>query len=162
LFGIVRAAAGRLNPYTYELRHGSKAERIFLVNELTFSNDDVLWKELLIYFVKTDDSSGMINFLRSFDPLGFDKALAADYLACFASDTNMAFVRDELDHLYSELPDPGDRLERLAVLGDPNVSFPEDDEEEEPGSARKHRTTPTTCRRVGIPRRGRKVCSTDA
>jgi len=38
----------RLVLFTYELRHGSKAENV-LLREVNIADEDILWKELLIF-----------------------------------------------------------------------------------------------------------------
>ncbi len=130
LFEVLRKKASELNLYTYELRHGSRAETIFL-GQADLPAEEVLWKELLVFFMNTTSSSGYLEFLRSIEPLGFDPALSGDYLQCFQSDAAKAFVVDELDHLYSELEKPGERLEMMSVIGNPNVYFDSDDDHEE-------------------------------
>lgn len=129
LYKIIKEQAGSLNLYTYELRHGSKAESVFL-REIDISDEDVLWKELLVFFINTESSSGYLDFLRDIQSLDFDPALTGDYLECFQSDAGKAFVMGELEHLYSEMEgDIGERLELMQVIGAPNVYFDDDDEE---------------------------------
>lgn len=76
--------------------------------------------------------SGYLEFLRSIPPLDFDPALVDDYLDCFQSDAAKALVSDELEHLYEELEEKGERLRMVEVIGSPGVYF-DDDEEEESG-----------------------------
>ena len=129
LYKLIKGQARSINLYTYELRHGSKAESVFL-REIDVSDEDVLWKELLVFFVNTESSSGYLDFLRSIQPLDFDPALTGDYLECFQSDAAKALVMDELEHLYSEIEEGvGERLELMRVIGAPNVYFDSDDEE---------------------------------
>lgn len=134
IYDRIVAEARRLNLYTYELRHGSKAESVFL-REIKISDEDVLWKELLIFLMNTKEESRYLEFLRGIAPLGFDPALVGDYLHCFASDASKAEVMDELDHLYSELEaaERKDRLENMKIIGDPRVYFDEPDEDESDG-----------------------------
>jgi hypothetical protein len=56
-----------------------------------------------------------------------------DYLQCFQSDTAKASVIDELDALYGELEKPGERLETMSVIGDPNtyIDSPASDDDDE-------------------------------
>lgn len=133
LYDVVANRARDLNLYTYELRSGSKAETVFL-REVDISDEDVLWKELLIFFMNTKSTSGYLEFLRGISPLDFDPALVGDYLECFQSDAAKSFVMDELEHLYEELGEKGSRLELMNVIGAPNVDFdfPEDEEDIEP------------------------------
>jgi len=122
LYRIIEARARELNLYTYELRHGSKAETIFL-GAADIPAEEVLWKELLIFFMNTKATSGYLEFLRNIDPLDFDPELVDEYLDCFQSDAAKAFVLDELEHHYEELKDKGNRLRLMDVIGDPDVCF---------------------------------------
>ena len=129
LYEIIEARATAINLYTYELRHGSKAETVFL-REVDISDEDVLWKELLVFLMNTKSTSGYLDFLRGIPPLGFDPELIGDYLDCFQSDASKAYVMDELEHHYEEMEGrKGDRLELMGVIGSPNVYFdsPDDD-----------------------------------
>jgi hypothetical protein len=94
---VVEKRASGLNLYTYELRDGSKAQTIFL-GQADIPSEEVLWKELLIFFMNTKATSGYIQFLRSITPLDFDPELTNDYLECFQSDAAAGFVVDELEH----------------------------------------------------------------
>lgn len=130
LYEVVRTRASDLNLYTYELRHGSRAETVFL-GQADIPSQEVLWKELLIFFMNTKSRSALLEFLRTIEPLAFDPELAGDYLNCFQSDDAKAFVIDELESLYEELPDPGKRLEVMNLIGNPNISFDTPDSEDE-------------------------------
>ena len=132
IFEIIRIKASEGNLYTYELRHGSRAETIFL-GQANLPAEEILWKELIIFFMNTKSSSGLMEFLRSIEPLGFDAALASDYLQCFQSDAAKAFVADELEYLYGELEDSGKRLELMGLIGNQNICFdsPDSDEDED-------------------------------
>jgi hypothetical protein len=128
LYEIVRNRAGELNLYTYELRHGSKAETVFL-GRADIPTEDVLWKELLIFFMNSKETSGYLKFLRDIEPLTFDPALVGDYLDCFQSDSARAQVVDELESLHEDIPNTKERLAMMGVIGTPNVYFPEDEED---------------------------------
>jgi len=129
LYKIIKDRARAINLYTYELRHGSKSESVFL-REIDISDEDILWKELLVFFMNTHSSSGYLEFLRGIPPLAFDPGLIGDYLDCFQSDAAKAFVMDELEHHYSEMEgSPGERLELMRIIGAPNVCFESEDDE---------------------------------
>ena len=131
VYGIVEMRARELNLYTYELRHGSKAQTVFL-GEADIPAENVLWKELLIFFMNTDTTSGYMEFLRKIPPLDFDPELADEYLDCFQSDAAKAFVRDELECLYEGLDNTGDRLQMIELIGAQGVYFDTPDFDEEP------------------------------
>lgn len=129
LYQIIETRAHELNLYTYELRHGSKAQTIFL-GEADIPAEDVLWKELLVFFMNTNAKSGYLDFLKGIPPLDFDPALVDDYLDCFQSDAAKAFVRDELECLYEQIDDKRKRLELIGVIGAVGVDFGDSDEED--------------------------------
>jgi hypothetical protein len=128
MYQVIVTRAGELNLYTYEVRDGSKAQTIFL-GQADIPAEDVLWKELVIFFMNTTETSGYLQFLRDIPPLDFDPGLVDEYLDCFQSDAAKAFVRDQLEHLYQELDDTRDRLKLMDVIGARGVCFdePEDD-----------------------------------
>lgn len=130
VFRVIEDRATQINLYTYELRNGSKAESVFL-REVDIADEDVLWKELLVFFMNVKANTGYLQFLRETPPLEFDPALIPDYLDCFKSDSSKAGVMDELEHHYGEMERDkrNERLERMGVIGARNVFFDHDDEE---------------------------------
>lgn len=129
MYEVVKAEAGRLGLYTYELRNPSKAAKIFLSNEYDFLKEDVLWRELLVFLVRSERTVGHVGFLRSLPPLAFDPENEVEYLQCFTSTEKMLDVVDELDQLYADLADKGTRLNEIGIIGNPLVFF--DDVEDE-------------------------------
>ncbi|WP_368907761.1 hypothetical protein [Serratia marcescens] len=127
IYSVIKDRARRINLYTYELRSGSKAESVFL-REVDVADEDILWKELLVFFMNVKADTGYLQFLKETLPLGFDSALIPDYLNCFKSDSSKADVMDELEQLYSEMgrDERNERLQRIGIIGDPSVFF--DDE----------------------------------
>jgi hypothetical protein len=130
VFAAIRERASELGLYTYELRNGSKAETVFL-GEADIIAEDLLWKELLIFFMNTKGTSGYLRFLREIPPLEFDPERVDDYLDCFQSDVAKAFIVGELEHNYGELKDKSSRLNLMSAIGAPGVSFDEEDNEED-------------------------------
>jgi hypothetical protein len=130
LYKLVEERARALNLYTYELRYGSKAFTVFL-GKADIPAEDVLWKELLVFFMNSDADNGAFRFLREIEPLPFDPALATDYLSCFQSDAAKSEVVDELKHHYEETENPGERLKLMSIIGNPNVYFDSDDDEDD-------------------------------
>jgi hypothetical protein len=75
--------------------------------------------------------TGYLRFLRETPPLEFDPALVPDYLDCFNSDSAKANVMDELEHHYGEMErdERNERLQRMKIIGAPNVFFDDDNTE---------------------------------
>lgn len=130
VYRAIEDRARQINLYTYELRSGSKAESVFL-REVDIADEDILWKELLVFFMNVKADTGYLLFLRETPPLEFDPALVPDYLDCFKSDSSKADVMDELEHHYGEMDcdERNERLQRMGIIGAPNVFFDDDDAE---------------------------------
>ncbi len=131
VFDAIDARARTLNLYTYELRHGSKAQSVFL-RQVKIGDEDVLWKELLIFFMNVEPTTGYLKLLKSVPPLDFDPADVPDYLACFKSDAAKAGVMDHLEYHYEEMgkEERNKRLELISLVGERHLSFPEDEGDE--------------------------------
>jgi hypothetical protein len=89
---------------------------LLLGKQFSFEHENVLWKELLIFMLSTQETSKHLEFIRAIDPLDFDVALLGDYLEAMGSDLKKISVTEELDHLYEELEDVSDRFEQLGLL----------------------------------------------
>lgn len=128
IYEIIDRRSSELGIYTYELRSGSKASSVFL-RKIDIEHEDVLWKELLIFFMHTGPSTKYLEFMRSIEPLEFDPGLVPDYLNCFKSDGAKADVMDELEHLYEQMDSDAikDRLDMLKTIAAPGVFFFNDD-----------------------------------
>src|SRR5262249_2852600 len=63
VYEIIQNRSSALGLYTYELRHDSKAQSVFL-REVDIAHEDILWKELLIFFMNVDSSTGYLKFLK--------------------------------------------------------------------------------------------------
>lgn len=127
LYTSIQQRAEEIGLYTYELRNGSKAESVFL-REVNIGEEDVLWKELLIFFMNVEPTTGYLQFLKGTPPLKFDPALVPDYLECFKSDASKAELMDELEHQYECMgkEEMQKRLDRIGVIGAPGVLFDDD------------------------------------
>jgi hypothetical protein len=123
LYRIICQEARHRNLYTFELRHGSKAEKIFGWQKYDFADEDVLWKELLLFFVHSQETEGHMGFMKRLTPLEFDPGLAVEYLQCIGSDEKKLENMGELEELYKALDDKSERLEMINALGDPSVFF---------------------------------------
>lgn len=132
IFQIVRSEAGRLNLYTYEVEYGSKASKIFLVETFDFEDEDILQVELIAYFASKEASGPNVRFIRDhIEPLPFDPALEADYLAALRSDRQKQRVLDELEAHYEDVEDFKKRREILEVATSDYLSYGEVEDDSE-------------------------------
>jgi hypothetical protein len=128
LYEIIRQESRRRNIYTYEIRSDSKAEKIFMRKEYDFTNEDILWRELFLYFINTKDFSENLQLAREIKPLEFNPELTVNYLRCFESPEKMLLCLDELEQLYEDIDTPGERLELIRFFSSSGWSSQSEDE----------------------------------
>ncbi len=142
LYKVVRAEADRLGIYTDEIRHNTKAYKIFMCKTYNFFDEDILCKELLIFFINSTTDTGQIGLMKSIKPLEFDPASANEYIECLGSNVKSQEVMDECEHLYQELGDELDndserkklfleRKETISAVGNHNIHFRDEEDEDE-------------------------------
>jgi hypothetical protein len=129
LYKTVEKTASKLNLYTYELRSGSKAQMVFYGRASGLS-EEILWKELLVFFMNTKSTSAALDLLREIEPLNLDPELADEYLECFRSNATKLSVIEEIEERYSELKNKRERIESIKLIGDPNISLESFDPDE--------------------------------
>ena len=124
----IREEAHRQNLYTYELRHDSRAEKLFLA-EANLDAENVAWQELVIYLVNTTDRGGVLDFIRTIPELEFDPALLQDCLESFKSARMNSEVTDFVETCYDDRGGKfaKERLQQVALIGDPSVYFDSDE-----------------------------------
>ena len=94
----------RLNIYTYEIDHQSKASKIFISKKFDFEDEDILQAELLAYFLSSKACGPNAQLIRDLiKPLPFDPAREGEYLAALRSDRYKIPVLDELESLYEDV-----------------------------------------------------------
>jgi hypothetical protein len=130
-YKLIEKEATVLNIYTYELRPESKASVIFLAKKYNFFDDDIVWKEILIYLINNTENSGVLDFIRSIEPLNLESELVNEYLDVFKSDLKKHSYIYELEEHYYEIDNKKERIEMLKLLGNPNVYFEQPENEED-------------------------------
>ncbi|SLK12955.1 MULTISPECIES: hypothetical protein [unclassified Paenibacillus] len=131
LYKLIDKEATALNIYTYELRSESKASVIFLAKKYNFFEDDIVWKEILIYLINNADSSGILDFIRRIEPLNLEPELVNEYINVFKSDLKKHSYIYDLEEQYYEIENTKERFEMLGLLGNSNVHFEQSENEEE-------------------------------
>jgi|ERR1035437_4993548 hypothetical protein len=121
LYEVISDAARSKNLYTYEVRYYSKTYKLLYGKEYDFESEDMLWKELLIFFLNTDQESPWLDYIRSIEPLEFDADLIPEYLQSFGSGIKKIEVTEELESLYQDVENRGDRIQSVSIIGEQGV-----------------------------------------
>lgn len=115
--------------YTYELRSGSKAQKIFLSNypynslQRQKMDERVVLKELLVYIRNSKDSNSFTRFLDKIKPLELDSGLLNGYICEICKGIVPQFLIDEVEDLYLENGYSVERLELVDLIGNTDVIF---------------------------------------
>jgi len=129
LYVLIKEQARRLNIYTYELRYGSKAFKIFQMEKFDFIDEDILTSELLLYFVAANNRGASSQLMLESDPLLFDPALEGEYVQALMSDGKKLYIMEELEHLYSEdVKDFKGRIELLKAISSEHLHLSQEGE----------------------------------
>jgi hypothetical protein len=118
LYQIIKDKANELNIYTYELRENTKAFKIFIQEEYDFEKEDILLKELLVYFVNSNNKH--TDFLKTIEPLKFNDELNDKYIVGIISSIKRGYEIEEMEELYLDIKKPKERLDILNSLGNYN------------------------------------------
>jgi sulfur relay (sulfurtransferase) DsrC/TusE family protein len=130
LYNIIEDCAREKNIYTYELRYGSKAQKLLLGEGFNHINEDMIWKEILLFLMNTKQKSQYLSLMKSIKPLNLDIALIGEYLQVFNNKSKSDEVLEEIENLYSENKiSVKDRLNLLDFIGGnpSNYIFHEDE-----------------------------------
>ena len=128
-YQLVYEGCAKNQTYTYELRSGSKAEKIFLSNYPKNSlqrqkiDERVALKELLVYFRNSKDSNTFTRFLDGIEPLELDIGLVNEYIQEICKGIVPQSLIDEVEYLYEENEYSVERLEMVDAIGNTDIIF---------------------------------------
>jgi len=131
LYEIIKRECSRLNIYTYEIRIDTKAFKIFIRKEYDFINEDIFWKELLIYILHNVDDNDFLQFYKQIEPLPFDDGLLVSMIKSLKSNIYKLEHLEHLECLYDEVENKKERFEFLDLIGNEGFCLYNDDEIEE-------------------------------
>lgn len=140
-YELIKDKAREVHLYTYELRNGSPAEKVFLnlfpknsLQAIHESERNAL-AELILYLCTTTDSTGYFNYLRKIKPLSFDPFMVQEYLVDIMNRRIPQALVDEVATIYEDMSygEISNRKDAISIIGAHNVFFPEDDGLEEDG-----------------------------
>jgi hypothetical protein len=135
IYKIVQKEAMAKNIYTYEISGSdSKAAKILWgKDEILFEDEEIAMVEIFIFLMKTE-TSPLMDYLRSIEPLELDPALSSDYLQVLLKKrtSETSSVLDEMEARYEELTgqERKKRIEMITALKSPHIYFDSSDEDE--------------------------------
>lgn len=134
----IAEVAGGLGLFSYELRSDSAAYKVFMPSfadeslQRQYENEQVAFKELVIYLMNSKHSNSLLSFMRDIPPINLDVALIQEHLSGMLKYDISQSLIDEVASLYEEeVEDISSRIELLKVIGNDRVVFPEEPEEDD-------------------------------
>jgi hypothetical protein len=131
LYEIIKRESFRLNVYTYETRIKTKAHKIFICKEYDFIDEDVLFKELLIFILHNVDINETLKVYKSIEPLELDEGMMVEMVKSLKSDLYKQDFLGMLEELYCDGTNVKERLRNLEVIGNENVFLTPDENNED-------------------------------
>ena len=128
-YKLVRDGCLKNNTYTYELRSGSKAEKILLANHRNDSlqqqklTEMIVFKELIVYLMNTKNTNSFVRFIKEIQPLDLDIGLVNDYLSELSQGIVSQSLIDEIEYQYGENSYSIERMKMVDLIGNTNVMF---------------------------------------
>lgn len=136
LYDIISKEARKIGIYTHELNSDSKSLKVFLASDGKNSlqeqiiDEQIAFKEFLIFLMNTKETSGIFNFIKEIPPLDIDIAMIQEYLSEIIKAEIPQQLIDEIEYLYEDV-DIKERLNMLECVGNPYFYISEDDDFEE-------------------------------
>ena len=128
-YKLIEEGSNKNNTFTYELRSGSKAQKIFLPEYKKKSlmegklKERIAFKEIFVYIRNSKDKSAFFKFLNEIKPLEFDPALIIDYLKELSEGNISQKLIDDVEWLYDENGYDFERAKYVDLIGDTGVRF---------------------------------------
>ena len=128
-YQLIVEGSKKNNTYTYELRNGSKAEKVFLgkyrKNSLIEGklNERISFKELLIYLRNCKDKSAYLKFIEEIPPLDFDPPLVMYYIDSISKGNIPQELIVEVETIYDENNYSYQREQLVDLIGRSDVEF---------------------------------------
>lgn len=135
-YNLVREGCEKNHTFTYELRSGSKAEKVFRITDRKGSLNNqknieaISLKEFMIYLRNTQQKNNLLQFLDEILPLEYDPAFINEYVEELSRGVIPQQLIDETEYLYEINNYSKERLQTIDFFGNPNVIFDEFDDEE--------------------------------
>lgn len=128
-YRLIKEGSNRNTTYTYELRSGSKAEKVFageykknsLMREQL--DESVAFKELLVFFRKMQHKNAFIKFIDEIEPLDFDPGLLVEYLETVIKGDIPQTLIDDVEYMYGENGYSSDRIMLMDAFANSNVWY---------------------------------------
>lgn len=117
LYKLIRKETSRLGIFTHEIRHNSKAYKIFIEEEFEFKNERLMQREVLLFLLKSFPDDELKKFINTITPLPFGQCHTNHYIESILNIHKGGSAKDELLYLYEEDRLTKGRLNDILMIG---------------------------------------------
>lgn len=117
-YEIIRNRALEVGTYTYEIRYGSKAFKIFIAKEFTFDIENNFKKEIIVNLVRGEGmNDNFKKYIQSLEPIKLDKYNSSYYIKYLLNSIANYSLINEYQYLIDEKQVPIARDEEIEPIG---------------------------------------------
>ncbi|KGO91026.1 hypothetical protein [Flavobacterium subsaxonicum] len=118
LYEIIGDRARKLGTYTYDIRYGSKAFKIFMAKEFTFEIENNFKKEIIVSLLSKEGMNDEFKkYIQTLEPINLDEYNSSYYIQYLMNSiTNYSRI-SEYQYLIEEKEIPKDRINDIEHIG---------------------------------------------
>lgn len=119
LYEIIREQAYKIGTYTYEIRYGSKAFKIFMAKEFTFEIENNFKKEIIVSLLNKEAlKDDFKEYIQSLEPINLDEYNSSTYIQYLLNSITNYTTINEYQYLLDEKEIPKDRIDKIEGIGE--------------------------------------------
>lgn len=119
LYEIIREQAYKIGTYTYEIRYGSKAFKIFMAKEFTFEIENNFKKEIIVSLLNKEAmKDDFKEYIQSLEPVNLNEYNSSTYIQYLLNSITNYNTINEYQYLLDEKEIPKDRNDQIEGIGE--------------------------------------------
>lgn len=127
---LINDTASALGLYTYEIRYGSKAYKIFIEKEFSFNTEHIAEREVLIKLINSSwESDEYIEQIKHIQPLEIEQLSTDSYIGYVMNYSLYPDVKDEIIQIYEDEELEG-RSKQIEFIGEEFIYYDDEDNDE--------------------------------
>lgn len=131
LYDLINDTASALGLYTYEIRYGAKAYKIFVEKEFSFNTEHIAEREVLIKLINSSwESDEFIEQIKHIQPLEIEQLSMDSYIGYVMNYSLYPDVKDEIIQIYED-EELESRSKQIEFIGEEFLYNDDEDNDEE-------------------------------
>ena len=119
IYEVIRERAYEIGTFTYEIRYGSKAFKIFMSKQYTFENENNLKREIIISLINRNGlNDEFIDYIKTLTPLNFENYNSSHFIKYLFNSIYDSDIISDYEYLMDEKLLPKGRNEEIEGIGD--------------------------------------------